>query len=233
MTKNKTTLEYLLNFVESGGIKFRKANQKYDCISLDESIEYPKIIKYAVVAYNYIVSNLENWEINSNCFDIRRAITRGPYDAVHSNSIDTSMISESAFVMKKTDPKFLTTKEHIYMPQFTVRLALDNPEKYLKDPNDFFKLFIRCCQTREVTAEENRKLSGFMKSGKVIDGKKYDKIQIKCPLSVKYEACGIKMLQREKGLGWKNKPVQPVESTILTPDGYDEYEAQFLVDEFE
>ena len=118
------------------------------------------------------------------------------------------------------------------MPQFMMRFALDDHEKYLKYPEEFFKLFIQCCQTREVTGEENRKLSGFLRSGKVLNRKKYDKIQIKCPLSSKYRQCEIEMVRREKGRGWKDKPVYPVDSTIVTPQGYDEYESQFLVDEF-
>ena len=230
--KNQMSLEKALEFVESGKVKYRIANLLYPCITLENAIEYPKIINYAVATYNILVSNLENWLLNIECFHMKRGIVHPPYDNVHSNSIDTGTISKKAYEMKKIDPNFQTTKEHVYMPQQMMRLALDEHEKYLKYPEEFFKLFIKCCQTREVTAEENRKLSGFLRSGEVINGKKYDKIQIKSPLSSKYKECGIEMLKREKGRGWKDKPVYPVDSTIVTPQGYDEYEAQFLVDEF-
>ena len=232
MMKNQMSLEESLKFVEDGQVKYRISNQLYPCITLDNAIEYPKIINYAVATYNSLVSNLENWLLNLECFDIKRAITHPPYDNIHSNSIDTGTISKKAYEMKKIDSNFQTTKEHVFMPQTMMRLALDDHERYLKCPEEFFKLFISCCQTREVTGEENRKLSGFLRSGKVINGKKYDKLQIKSPLSSKYKKCGIEMVKREKGRGWKDKPVYPVDSTIVTPEGYDEYESQFLVDEF-
>ena len=137
MKKIKPTLEDLNNT----SVPFRYSTQKYQSIELDKSIDYPKIIVYAINAYNQIVSNLANWQLNRECFNTTRSITHSYYDGVHSNSIDTGLISKLAADRKKKDPKFLATKDHIYVPQSMVRMVLDNPQKYLTDPNDFFKLF--------------------------------------------------------------------------------------------
>ena len=229
MKKIKPTLEDLNNT----SVPFRYSTQKYQSIELDKSIDYPKIIVYAINAYNQIVSNLANWQLNRECFNTTRSITHSYYDGVHSNSIDTGLISKLAADRKKKDPKFLATKDHIYVPQSMVRMVLDKPQKYLTDPNDFFKLFYKSCQTREVTKEENDMLSKCVKSGKVENGKKYDKIQILCPLFQRYNYCGIVIFKREGGRGWYYKDMPIVDATIDTPKGYDEYESQFIVEEFE
>jgi hypothetical protein len=229
MKKMKLTLEDLKNT----NVPFRYSKQKYPSIVLNNSIDYPKIVVYAVSTYNMLVSNLENWQVNPNCFNMGRSITHSSYDSVHSNSIFTGYISEEAVKKKREDSKYSLTKEHCFTPQFMIKMVLDNHEKYLADPNKFFELYYECCQTREVTNEENIKLSQCVKTGKVVNGKKYNNVQILTPLSQRYNYCGIKILKRENGRGWYNKDMIEVDATLKTPEGYDEYESQFLVKKFE
>jgi hypothetical protein len=123
----------------------------------------------------------------------QRSMTRLLYDQVFcaGEPNKTGYISSAAMSAKRKGNK--TTKDHCLSPQFVARMVYDNPDVWLTDVEKFKSLFYMCCQTIEITPEENIKLSKLTENR---DGE----FVIHVPTHRKYDHLGIVLFHPEKGV---------------------------------
>jgi hypothetical protein len=210
----------------------------FNVLVLNDSQLEPKIIKYATTSLNILRSSYQNYLRNINDFDVIRSIFHAFYDAVHSNSIDTLLVSKG-FIKEFTEHKlknknklknktYSGCKDHYYIPQNLGRICYQYPEIYLKNPDKFFDLFCMFTQTRLITPEENKRLSNYTKSGKKINGKKVDNLEFVCSLETRYEKADIQLFQRQFGPNWIKKDLIPTPSKIELNKELKEFESLFI-----
>lgn len=122
----------------------------------------------------------------------QRSMTRLLYDQVFcaGEPNKTGYISAAAMTAKRKKNK--TTKDHCLSPQFVARMVYDNADVWLTDFEKFKSLFYMCCQTIEITPEENIKLSKLTEN-------KNGEFVIHVPTHKKYDHLGIILFHPEKG----------------------------------
>jgi len=145
----------------------------------------------------------------------QRSMTRILYDQVFCSGEPnkTGYISVAAMSAKRKGNK--TTKDHCMSPQFVARMVYDNADVWLTDLDKFKTLFLMCCQTIEVTPDENNKLSQLTenKDGQFI---------IHVATHLKYDHLGIVLFHPEKGA------VRDVFEDLI-PSELIDYESNYLV----
>ena len=147
-----------------------------------------------------------------------RPATRLFYDLAHSCSIETGLITKSAFLNRRTKGgKY--TKDHVYRPQFICRFMLDNHEKF-QHFDDFFPWWLMCCSTVIVTPKENDELS--------IEGtdNRKGKFILKSRTDEQYSKMGLDLYSYSKESRWVNKTIEPVSNMIIVPQELQDYEKQ-------
>lgn len=148
----------------------------------------------------------------------KRFMTRLLYDQVFcaGDPNKTGYISFDAMSAKRKGKK--TTKDHMNSPQFVARMVYDNPDIWLTDYEKFKVLFYMCCQTIEVTAEENNKLSKLTEN-------REGEFSIHVPTHKKYAHLGIVLFHPDKGA------ISDVTEIFedLVPMELIEYESRYLV----
>mgnify|MGYP003128677554 FL=1 len=142
------------------------------------------------------------------------SLTRIFYDQIHSCGYPnkTSLISIDA--MRNLSNKKKPTQDHILSPQFVARMIYDNPNVWLSDYEIFKDLFFKCCQTIQVTRQENDILRGFTSS-------RNDNFSIRVPTVKKYDAAGINLFDGNAFIS--NQIFED-----LVPKELTEYEKQYL-----
>ena len=218
------TLEYLL----SHKVNYVEEAPMFNTLVLVDSQLEPKIIKYAVTSLNILRSSYKNYLCNITDFDVIRSIFHAFYDAVHSNSLDTLLVSEGFIEERLKNKKYIGCKDNYYIPQNLGRICYQYPEIYLKDPDKFFELFSMFTQTRLITPEENKRLSQYTKSGKKINGKKVDNLEFVCSLETRYEEADIQLFRRQFGLNWIKKDLIPTPNKIELNKELKQFESLFI-----
>ena len=168
---------------------------------------------FALIAFHAMKGVLPFWK-NANSHQ-QRAMTRLLYDQVFcaGEPNKTGYISVAAMSAKRKGNK--TTKDHCMSPQFVARMVYDNANVWLTDLDKFKTLFLMCCQTIEVTPDENNKLSQLTenKDGQFI---------IHVATHLKYDHLGIVLFHPEKGA------VRDVFEDLI-PSELIDYESNYLV----
>jgi len=168
---------------------------------------------FALIAFHAMKGVLPFWK-NANSHQ-QRAMTRLLYDQVFcaGEPNKTGYISVAAMSAKRKGNK--TTKDHCMSPQFVARMVYDNADVWLTDLDKFKTLFLMCCQTIEVTPDENNKLSQLTenKDGQFI---------IHVATHLKYDHLGIVLFHPEKGA------VRDVFEDLI-PSELIDYESNYLV----
>ena len=168
---------------------------------------------FALIAFHAMKGVLPFWK-NANSHQ-QRAMTRLLYDQVFcaGEPNKTGYISVAAMSAKRKGNK--TTKDHCMSPQFVARMVYDNANVWLTDLDKFKTLFLMCCQTIEVTPDENNKLSQLTenKDGQFI---------IHVATHLKYDHLGIVLFNPEKGA------VRDVFEDLI-PSELIDYESNYLV----
>ncbi len=168
---------------------------------------------FALIAFHAMKGVLPFWK-NANSHQ-QRAMTRLLYDQVFcaGEPNKTGYISVAAMSAKRKGNK--TTKDHCMSPQFVARMIYDNADVWLTDLDKFKTLFLMCCQTIEVTPDENNKLSQLTenKDGQFI---------IHVATHLKYDHLGIVLFHPEKGA------VRDVFEDLI-PSELIDYESNYLV----
>jgi len=168
---------------------------------------------FALIAFHAMKGVLPFWK-NANSHQ-QRAMTRLLYDQVFcaGEPNKTGYISAAAMSAKRKGNK--TTKDHCMSPQFVARMVYDNADVWLTDLDKFKTLFLMCCQTIEVTPDENNKLSQLTenKDGQFI---------IHVATHLKYDHLGIVLFHPEKGA------VRDVFEDLI-PSELIDYESNYLV----
>ena len=169
--------------------------------------------EFALIAFHAMKGVLPFWK-NANSYQ-QRAMTRILYDQVFcaGEPNKTGYISSAAMSAKRKGNK--TTKDHCLSPQFVARMVYDNPDVWLNDLDKFKTLFLKCCQTIEVTSSETTNLSKLTENR---DGQ----FVIHIATHQKYDHLGIVLFHQEKG----------VVSDIfedLVPEELIDYESDYLV----
>jgi hypothetical protein len=146
---------------------------------------------FAKITFHAMKGVLPFWK-NANPFE-RRSMTRILYDQVFcaGEPNKTGYISSDAMSAKRKGNK--TTKDHCLSPQFVARMVYDHADVWLTDYEKFKTLFYMCCQTIEITPEENNKLSKLTENR---DGE----FVIHVPTHKKYEHLNIILFHPEKGV---------------------------------
>ena len=168
---------------------------------------------FALIAFHAMKGVLPFWK-NANSYQ-QRAMTRILYDQVFcaGEPNKTGYISSAAMSAKRKGNK--TTKDHCLSPQFVARMVYDNPEVWLTDFDKFKTLFLKCCQTIEVTSKENNDLSRLTENR---DGQFF----IHVATHKKYDHLGIVLFHQEKGV------VRDVFEDLV-PEELINYESSYLV----
>lgn len=146
---------------------------------------------FAEICFYAMKGVLPFWE-TANQYK-QRSMTRLLYDQVFcaGEPNKTGYISSAAMSAKRKGNK--TTKDHCLSPQFVARMVYDNPDVWLTDVEKFKSLFYMCCQTIEITPEENIKLSKLTENR---DGE----FVIHVPTHRKYDHLGIILFHPDKGV---------------------------------
>ena len=155
------------------------------------------------------------WNDESEDTNVGRAITRPFYDLVHSCSIPTGLITESAFNSHKK------TKDHCFRPQFVYRFMLDNHEQF-EDFSVFREWFIMCCSTILVTPNENDRLSS---EGTKNHGGEY---VIMSPTDKQYVRANLDLFTYSNERSWAKRSLTPASNFINAPSTLLEYEKVFI-----
>lgn len=146
--------------------------------------------EFARITFHAMKGVLPFWKDASQF--TQRSMTRILYDQVFcaGEPNKTGYISSAAMSAKRKGNK--TTKDHCLSPQFVARMVYDNADVWLTDLEKFKSLFYMCCQTIEITPDENIKLSNLTlnKDGEFI---------IYVPTHKKYDHLGIVLFHPEKG----------------------------------
>ena len=140
--------------------------------------------------------------------------TRIFYDQIHSCGYPNQTDYISMEALKLLSKKKRPTKDHILAPQFVARMVYDNPNVWLSDYEIFKDLFFKCCQTIQVTRQENDILRGFTSS-------RNDNFSIRVPTVKKYDAAGINLFDGNAFIS--NQIFED-----LVPKELTEYEKQYL-----
>jgi hypothetical protein len=156
---------------------------------------------------------LPEWK--DSCNEGKRSSTRFLYDQVFcvGEPNKTGYISIEAMTAKRKGNK--TTKDHCLSPQFVARMIYDNPDVWLTNFDKFKSLFLMCCQTIEVTPQENKKLSKLTEN-------RNGQFVIHVPTHKKYEHLNIILFHPEKGV------VSDVFDDLVPRELLD-YEKQYLI----
>ena len=155
------------------------------------------------------------WNDESEDTNVGRAITRPFYDLVHSCSIPTGLITESAFNSHKK------TKDHCFRPQFVYRFMLDNHEQF-EDFSVFREWFVMCCSTILVTPNENDRLSS---EGTKNHGGEY---VIMSPTDKQYVRANLDLFTYSNERSWAKRNLTPASNVINAPSTLLEYEKVFI-----
>lgn len=155
------------------------------------------------------------WNDESKDTNVGRAITRPFYDLVHSCSIPTGLITESAFKSEKK------TKDHCFRPQFVYRFMLDNHEQF-EDFSVFREWFVMCCSTILVTPNENDRLSS---EGTKNHGGEY---VIMSPTDKQYVRANLDLFTHSNERSWAKRSLTPASNVINAPSALLEYEKVFI-----
>ena len=155
------------------------------------------------------------WNDESEDTNVGRAITRPFYDLVHSCSIPTGLITESAFNSHKK------TKDHCFRPQFVYRFMLDKHEQF-EDFSVFREWFIMCCSTILVTPNENDRLSS---EGTKNHGGEY---VIMSPTDKQYVRANLDLFTYSNERSWAKRSLTPASNVINAPSTLLEYEKVFI-----
>lgn len=155
------------------------------------------------------------WNDESEDTNVGRAITRPFYDLVHSCSIPTGLITESAFNSHKK------TKDHCFRPQFVYRFMLDNHEQF-EDFSVFREWFVMCCSTILVTPNENDRLSS---EGTKNHGGEY---VIMSPTDKQYVRANLDLFTYSNERSWAKRSLTPESNVINAPSKLLEYEKVFI-----
>tara|TARA_A100001015_G_scaffold299745_1_gene384216 strand:- start:4941 stop:5579 length:639 start_codon:yes stop_codon:yes gene_type:complete len=155
------------------------------------------------------------WNDASGDTNVARAITRPFYDLVHSCSVPTGLISESAFNSHKK------TKDHCFRPQFIYRFMLDNHEQF-EDFSVFREWFIMCCSTILVTPNENDRLSS---EGTKNHGGEY---VIMSPTDKQYIRAKLDLYAFTNERSWNQRSLVPMSNFIDAPQVLLDYEKQYI-----
>jgi len=155
------------------------------------------------------------WNDESEDTNVGRAITRPFYDLVHSCSIPTGLITESAFNSHKK------TKDHCFRPQFVYRFMLDNHEQF-EDFSVFREWFVMCCSTILVTPNENDRLSS---EGTKNHGGEY---VIMSPTDKQYVRANLDLFTYSNERSWAKRSLTPASNGINAPSTLLEYEKVFI-----
>jgi len=168
---------------------------------------------FALIAFHAMKGVLPFWK-NANSHQ-QRAMTRLLYDQVFcaGEPNKTGYISAAAMSAKRKGNK--TTKDHCMSPQFVARMVYDNANVWLTDLDKFKTLFLMCCQTIEVTPDENNKLSKLTEN-------KDGQFLIHIATHLKYDHLGIVLFHPEKGA------VRDVFEDLI-PSELIDYESNYLV----
>lgn len=168
---------------------------------------------FALIAFHAMKGVLPFWK-NANSHQ-QRAMTRLLYDQVFcaGEPNKTGYISAAAMSAKRKGNK--TTKDHCMSPQFVARMVYDNADVWLTDLDKFKTLFLMCCQTIEVTPDENNKLSKLTEN-------KDGQFLIYIATHLKYDHLGIALFHPEKGA------VRDVFEDLI-PSELIDYESDYLV----
>ena len=168
---------------------------------------------FALIAFHAMKGVLPFWK-NANSHQ-QRAMTRLLYDQVFcaGEPNKTGYISAAAMSAKRKGNK--TTKDHCMSPQFVARMVYDNADVWLTDLDKFKTLFLMCCQTIEVTPDENNKLSKLTEN-------KDGQFLIYIATHLKYDHLGIVLFHPEKGA------VRDVFEDLI-PSELIDYESNYLV----
>jgi len=169
--------------------------------------------EFAKITFHAMRGVLPFWK-DANQFT-QRSMTRILYDQVFcaGEPNKTGYISVAAMSAKRKGNK--TTKDHCMSPQFVARMVYDNADVWLTDLDKFKTLFLMCCQTIEVTPDENNKLSQLTENR---DGQ----FVIHVATHLKYDHLGIVLFHPEKGA------VRNVFEDLI-PSELIDYESNYLV----
>tara|TARA_B100000282_G_scaffold78427_1_gene54344 strand:+ start:297 stop:830 length:534 start_codon:yes stop_codon:yes gene_type:complete len=141
--------------------------------------------------------------------------TRIFYDQIHSCGYPNQTDYISMEALKLLSKKKRPTKDHILAPQFVARMVYDNPDKWLTDYAVFKDLFFKCCQTIQVTREENDILKTFTSNHN-------NQFSLYCNTVDRYENAGIALFDGKQFVD--NKIFQK-----LVPEELTEYELPYLI----
>ena len=168
---------------------------------------------FALIAFHAMKGVLPFWK-NANSYQ-QRAMTRLLYDQVFcaGEPNKTGYISVAAMSAKRKGNK--TTKDHCMSPQFVARMIYDNADVWLTDLDKFKTLFLMCCQTIEVTPDENNKLSQLTEN-------KDGQFVIHVATHLKYDHLGIVLFHPQKGTV-RDVFEDPIPSELI------DYESNYLV----
>jgi hypothetical protein len=162
------------------------------------------------------------WKKNRKNTDAVRSVTRPFYDLVHSLSVPSGFITERALEKKRNDPTWMTCRDHCYSPQFIYQMLMDNHEVYVNDYEKYFEIFKTACITIDILSEQNKSLSLLTSNRKGV-------YKVYVPTDKKYQYLDIKLVSRNYGRKWYDKPADPVDNYIVTPQELLDYEKRFLV----
>lgn len=165
---------------------------------------------------------LDFWKKNRSKTDAVRSVTRPFYDLVHSLSVPSGFITERALEKKKLDPTWVICRDHCYSPQFIYQMLMDNHDEYVSDYDRYFNIFKTACTTIDILSEQNKSLS-------LLTSNRGGKYIVYVPTDKKYQYLDIKLVTRNYGRKWYDKPVTYVDNYIKTPQELLDYEKKFLV----
>ena len=163
---------------------------------------------YCKTAFNALSASVEDWGDPDFFRPITRIYYINVFDCASVNHL--GLISEEALLNPKE-----RTQDHCLSPQFVARMVYDNPDVWLTDFDKFKTLFLKCCQTIEVTSSENTKLSKLTEN-------KDGQFSIFVATHKKYDHLGIVLFHQEKGV------VRDVFEDLV-PEELMNYESDYLV----
>ena len=171
-----------------------------------------KTLDFANVSYKAMKGVFPLWKDASS--HTIRGMTRLLYDPVFCcGAVNQTGLTSVSALMEKTKP----TLAHCLSPQFVARMIYDQPDIWLSEFDKFYDLFLKCCQTIEVTSKENNLLRGLTKNR---DGK----LTVKVPTIEKYNYTNIKLYDEDEGVITDMSKI--FESIV--PKELTEYEKQYL-----
>jgi hypothetical protein len=98
---------------------------------------------------------------------------------------------------------------------------MDNHKLYVNDYEKYFQIFKTACTTIDILSEQNKSLS-------LLTSNRGGKYKVYVPTDTKYQYLNIKLVKRNYGRKWYNKPADPIDNYIVTPQELLDYEKEFL-----